>query len=281
MANIAENLQVLVGNKADIKEGIERVVAETITGNMCRWADLLNAYEDELQDKSSHTGFPYRFPVVFKPEQTLSKYFPFSFPVVLMPPPMKVVYNITDTSTATKLLSTDRFSINAIASMTIDGKIIPKSQMSKYYAFSTTGSHVVEYELVDKTTVPSAMFWNVDIGKTITLPEGITSIGALAFNAAYNTTLVCPNSLTQVTEQTIGVCSRVTLGNNVQQIDGANQFRWTTYLTLYTVTPPSLVYKSNQFANTIAIYVPEESVDAYKTASNWSRFASKIQAIPT
>ena len=29
------------------------------------------------------------------------------------------------------------------------------------------------------------------------------------------------------------------------------------------------------------IYVPSESVDAYKAASGWSDFASKIQAIPT
>jgi hypothetical protein len=33
-------------------------------------------------------------------------------------------------------------------------------------------------------------------------------------------------------------------------------------------------------AETFKIYVPEDSVDAYKTATNWTNYADKITAIP-
>lgn len=87
MATIAENLQILVNNKADIKEAIENLLAEEITPRMSAWADLLNAYAEEAQDASSNNAFPFRFPITFKPEQTISRYFPFSLPLTFTPPP--------------------------------------------------------------------------------------------------------------------------------------------------------------------------------------------------
>lgn len=45
-------------------------------------------------------------------------------------------------------------------------------------------------------------------------------------------------------------------------------------VTIYATTPPT---NSNNFSTSTVIYVPAESVDAYKTA--WSSLASKIEAI--
>ena len=51
-------------------------------------------------------------------------------------------------------------------------------------------------------------------------------------------------------------------------------------LIVRATTPPRLGYKA--FLSTIIriIYVPAESVDAYKSASGWSSYSSRIQAIP-
>ena len=51
-------------------------------------------------------------------------------------------------------------------------------------------------------------------------------------------------------------------------------------LIVRATTPPRLGYKA--FLSTIIriIYVPAESVEAYKTATNWSNYKSRIQAIP-
>lgn len=50
---------------------------------------------------------------------------------------------------------------------------------------------------------------------------------------------------------------------------------------LYMVTPPSILAGAmGNGGNITKIYVPAESVEAYKTATNWSNYAPKIEAIP-
>ena len=50
-----------------------------------------------------------------------------------------------------------------------------------------------------------------------------------------------------------------------------------TRISIAAATPPTL--GANAFANCSAltgIYVPDDSVEAYKTATNWSAYANKI-----
>lgn len=63
---------------------------------------------------------------------------------------------------------------------------------------------------------------------------------------------------------------------------GAGVFRVLTSITTATclpTTPPTLA-NTNAFNSVTKIYVPAESVEAYKTASVWSGIASKIYPIP-
>ena len=60
-----------------------------------------------------------------------------------------------------------------------------------------------------------------------------------------------------------------------------------TSITMYSTTPPSCKSTAFTYYNggyvpmtSIKIYVPSQSVNAYKAASGWSTYASKIQAIP-
>jgi hypothetical protein len=54
-----------------------------------------------------------------------------------------------------------------------------------------------------------------------------------------------------------------------------------TSIIVNATTPPKLS-NSNAFNNTndCPIYVPSGSVNTYKSASGWSTYASRIQAIP-
>lgn len=81
----------------------------------------------------------------------------------------------------------------------------------------------------------------------------------------------------------------VKLGNRVSSI-GINAFSYCRNLesfTINTVTPPSMSYSHYKEApfyetsNNLVIYVPGEALNAYKTASGWSNYASRIQAIPS
>lgn len=62
-----------------------------------------------------------------------------------------------------------------------------------------------------------------------------------------------------------------------------------TSITMYSTTPPPCQSTAFTYYNgssyvpmtSIKIYVPSQSVNAYKAASGWSRYSTKIQAIPT
>jgi len=54
-----------------------------------------------------------------------------------------------------------------------------------------------------------------------------------------------------------------------------------TSVTCEALTPPTLGSNAFNYTNNCPIYVPSQSVAAYKTAANWSTYASKIRAIPT
>ena len=75
-----------------------------------------------------------------------------------------------------------------------------------------------------------------------------------------------------------------TIGSGITSI-GMYAFNHCSSLTSVTVnslTPPTLSeYYVFDNTNDCPIYVPSQSVSAYKSATNWSTYASRIQAIPT
>jgi hypothetical protein len=100
--------------------------------------------------------------------------------------------------------------------------------------------------------------------KPLVIPNGVTSIGGYAFYnwSSNNQPLVIPNSVTNI---------------------GQNAFyNWllVPYIEIQAITPPTL---ASDFAfgnqNNAPIYVPDESVEAYKTATNWVSLANRIFSI--
>ena len=144
---------------------------------------------------------------------------------------------------------------------------------------------------------------------TLNIPDGTTKIGAYVFYGCYSlTNVTIPNSVTTIGNYAFYFCSRltdVTIGSGVTSIGesafgysgltnvtipnsvttiGGNSFSNCSALTAITIlatTPPTLTSSAFYDTNNCPIYVPAESVDAYKTATNWSKYADRIQAIPT
>ncbi len=96
----------------------------------------------------------------------------------------------------------------------------------------------------------------------VTLHEGITLIGASAFQDCTSLpSITLPSTVTSIQQWAFKNCSSLST------------------LTCLATTPPT--YNSVSLPSTItAIYVPSGSVSAYQSASGWSSFAAKIQAIP-
>lgn len=92
----------------------------------------------------------------------------------------------------------------------------------------------------------------------------VTEIGQMAIYYFSNLKILdLPNTITYVDSQGIYYCTKL------------------TSIYCRAVTPPRL-YENVGFYNTnnCPIYVPSESVDAYKAANMWSDVKSRIQAIP-
>jgi len=112
------------------------------------------------------------------------------------------------------------------------------------------------------TVIGNLSFQNLTKLLYVSLPK-ITEIGSWAFNGCSGLTYVTiGDSITSIGQQAFYGCSSL------------------TKITVKATTPPSL--GSNAFDNTnnCQILVPAASVDTYKSASGWSDYASRIQAIP-
>ena len=122
---------------------------------------------------------------------------------------------------------------------------------------------------------------------SITIPSTAYRIGPHAFREAALKSVVVPSGPTEISDYAFYRCfslETVDLADSISYI-GSNAFGGDSALMSITVrrtTPPTL---SNSALSSVpadcAIYVPSESVAAYKAASNWSSRAAYIQAIPS
>ena len=114
------------------------------------------------------------------------------------------------------------------------------------------------------TTIGQEMFTNCTKLTTLVIPSNISSIETSAFEGCSGlTSLVIQSNILSINDESFNGCSGL------------------TSITVHSATPPTLGYDVFYNTNNCPIYVPPESVDAYKAASGWSKYASRIQAIPT
>lgn len=121
------------------------------------------------------------------------------------------------------------------------------------------------------------------------IPDGVTTIKAYIFRDCANLESVSiPESVTEIGASAFALCeslTSITIPSRVTQI-GGNAFSFTagesslTEIICEATTPPEI--SNSTFKNLptpFQIFVPAESVDAYKAASGWGLWASYIQAI--
>ena len=148
-------------------------------------------------------------------------------------------------------------------------------------------STLVNVEIGDcVTSIGAITFSGCTSLSSVTIGNGVTSIGCVAFRDCSGLTSIdIPSGVTIIDRQTFQNCislTSVTIGSGVTEI-GYEAFQSCSGLNSITIkatTPPEL-YRVNAFSDTneCPIYVPAESVDTYKSASGWSTYADRIQAI--
>ena len=134
------------------------------------------------------------------------------------------------------------------------------------------------------TSIGENTFYNCKKLTSVTFGNGIKTIGKSAFYACYGLTSInIPDGVTRIGSYAFNLCeglTSLTIGTGVTSI-GESAFMYCAHLesiTIKATTPPTLGSSALGISN-CPIYVPAESVELYREATNWSAYADRIQAI--
>lgn len=137
--------------------------------------------------------------------------------------------------------------------------------------------------------IGSNAFWGCGVLSNLHIGSSVTTIGDSAFvDCESLTNIVLPNSLITIGGSAFVNCrslSSIDIPSSVTYI-GDSAFRNCinfTSITCNAVIPPTLGgnYYSRTFddTNNCNIYVPNNSVESYKTATFWNKYADRIKPI--
>ena len=159
-------------------------------------------------------------------------------------------------------------------------------------SITTIGNHAFAYcrsltsvNIPDSvTTIGSSAFFYCGRLTSVNIPDSVTTIGSSAFNNCTSLTSVnIPDSVTTIGSQAFFNCNSLTSVNIPDSVttigeDAFYSCRSLTSVYCKATTPPALggteVFDNNGSGR--KIYVPAGSVNAYKSAANWSQYADAI-----
>ena len=166
---------------------------------------------------------------------------------------------------------------------------LPVENGVRYADFCATGvanKNLTTYTLKAGTKFLLYTFYQCANLTSFDIPNGVIQTASAFEGCTSLTSVTIPNSVTNIDNSSFYNCSSltsVTIPNTVTSIGGYAFYycRSLTSVTVEATTPPTLSNDAFADTNNCPIYVPAESVNAYKTATTWSNLESRIFAIPT
>ena len=133
------------------------------------------------------------------------------------------------------------------------------------------------------TAIGSSAFSSCTSLTNVTIPDSVTAIGSSAFSSCSSLiSVTIPDSVTTIGEDAFAWCRSLTSVTIPDSVTSIGSFAFSSCYSLTSVycnaiTPPAgggAMFYDN--ASGLKIYVPAESVEAYKSASGWSEYADDI-----
>lgn len=183
----------------------------------------------------------------------------------------------------------------------IDASIIGLTELPTYFLYSYSGrssgnytkygyfQNLIKLELPENiTNIPNYFAYGCAALDINTIPNGVTSIGKYAFFGCslYNLLRELPSSLAVIEENAFAYSSvsELTILSNNLTLIGKNAFYQSG---LKNIKFPNITsvpqLNASVFSGTSiskgGIYVPDNLVDSFKSATNWSTYADDIKPI--
>ena len=169
----------------------------------------------------------------------------------------------------------------SLTSLTIPDGVTSIGQTAFGHCYSLTNITIPN----GVTGIETSAFSNCYSLASLTIPDGVTSIGNNVFGSCYSlTSITIPNSVTSIRQNAFHYCyslTSLTIPDGVTSI-GNNVFGSCYSMAechLKPTTPPTLSNKDafTDIQDDCIIYVPQGSLEAYQTATNWATYASHMQ----
>ena len=223
-----------------------------------------------------------------KPETRITvvdnmQYYNYDGDFIALSPTSKNVTEVTLDNRTTEIQPGAFSGCTSLTSITIPDSVTSIDTRAFYNCSSLTSINFENNSQL--TSIGSYAFSDCSSLTSITIPEGVTSIGNNVFQSCTSlTSITIPDSVTSIDTRAFSDCTSLTSITIPEGVISIGNYAFfdcysLTSITINATTPPTLGgYYAISF-NVANIYVPAESVDAYKAASGWSSHSSKISAI--